>query len=269
MSPSGSDPNLLRRVAEEIRRKKDLEQGLGVARRRQSVMLPSPPEIAGYEFACTYDPATEISGDFYDFPRLGDDRVGILIGDVSGHGIEAAIVMGMAKKSLSIFARFASGPADALTQGNDDICGDLDSDTFLTAAYAVLDGPRARIVLARAGHPMPVLSNRKRKPPHQEIRSKGMMVGMSRGAVFGQALEEVTVDLVAGDLLFFYTDGLTEARSPSGALFGLDRALAMLESSPRTKPATLLENLRNAVTEFRGGHEPEDDVTMIALRRTG
>ena len=107
MSPSGSDPDLLRRVAGEIRRKQDLEQGLGVARRRQMVMLPSAPKIDGYEFACTYDPATDISGDFYDFVRLGEGRVGVLVGDVSGHGVEAAIVMGMAKKALSIFARHA------------------------------------------------------------------------------------------------------------------------------------------------------------------
>jgi len=268
VSPTGSDPDLLRRMAREIQRKRDIEQGLGVARRRQAVMLPSPPEIDGYEFGCTYDPAADISGDFYDFVRLGDGRVGLLIGDVSGHGIEAAIVMGMAKKSLSIFARFASGPVEALTRGNEDLCGDLDSDSFLTAAYAVLDGPGGRLVLARAGHPMPVLFNRKRKPRHQEIRSKGMMVGMSKGATFGSALEEVTVELLPGDLMFFYTDGLTEARSPSGAQFGIDRALEILEASPRAKVATLLENVRSAVADFTGGREPEDDITMIAVRRT-
>ena len=80
MSPTGSDPDLLRRMAREIQRKQDIEQGLGVARRRQAVMLPSPPDIDGYEFACTYDPAADISGDFYDFVRLGDGRVGLLIG---------------------------------------------------------------------------------------------------------------------------------------------------------------------------------------------
>ena len=268
MSPAGSDPDLLRRMAREIQRKRDIEQGLGVARRRQMVMLPEPPDLEGYEFACTYDPATDISGDFYDFVRLGDGRVGVLIGDVCGHGIEAAIVMGMAKKSLSIFARYSPGPVEALSQANDDLCGDLDSDTFLTATYAVLDSAEGRMVLARAGHPMPVLFNRKREPRHQEIRSKGMMVGMSRGAVFGKSLQEVVVDLMPGDLLFFYTDGLTEARSPSGAQFGLDRALEILEASPRAKVATLLENVRQAVGDFRGGGEREDDVTMIAFRRS-
>ena len=230
-------------------------------------MLPSMPDLDGYEFACTYDPAADISGDFYDFVRLGDGQVGVLIGDVSGHGIEAAIVMGMAKKSLSIFARFASGPVEALSRGNDDLCGDLDSDSFLTAAYAILDGEGGRLVLARAGHPMPVLFNRKRKPRHQEIRSKGMMVGMSKGSTFSKSLEEVAVDLVPGDLMFFYTDGLTEARSPSGAQFGIDRALEILESSPRAKVETLLGNVRSAVADFRGGGGPEDDITMMAVRR--
>jgi len=267
VSPAGSDPDLLRRMAREIQRKRDIEEGLGVARRRQAVMLPSMPDLDGYEFACTYDPAADISGDFYDFVRLGDGQVGVLIGDVSGHGIEAAIVMGMAKKSLSIFARFASGPVEALSRGNDDLCGDLDSDSFLTAAYAILDGEGGRLVLARAGHPMPVLFNRKRKPRHQEIRSKGMMVGMSKGSTFSKSLEEVAVDLVPGDLMFFYTDGLTEARSPSGAQFGIDRALEILESSPRAKVETLLGNVRSAVADFRGGGGPEDDITMMAVRR--
>ena len=268
MSPSGSDPDILRRMASDIRRRMDLEAGLDVAQRRQKVMLPPSPTLAGYEFASTYDPAADISGDFYDYVKLGPDRVGILIGDVSGHGIEAAIVMGMAKKSLSIFARSSGGPADALALGNDDLCGDLDSETFLTAIYAVLDGASGRLVLARAGHPLPVLFNPKARPPHRVIDSGGMMVGMVSGEAFRRGLEEVTLDLGAGDLLFFYTDGLTEARSPSGEMFGLDRALRVLEEHSGRGPQGLLEAVRRSVGEFTDGREPDDDVTMIALRRT-
>lgn len=134
MTAKGQDGNMLRRVASEIRRKMDLEAGLDLAQRRQRVMFPPEPVLAGYEFAALYAPAADISGDFYDFVKLSGSRIGVLIGDVSGHGVEAAIVMGMAKKSLSIFARSSAGPADALALGNDDLCGDLDSDTFLTAA---------------------------------------------------------------------------------------------------------------------------------------
>jgi sigma-B regulation protein RsbU (phosphoserine phosphatase) len=266
---SGSDPNILRRMASDIRRRRDLEEGLNIAQRRQQVMLPDEPALEGYEFASTYDPAADISGDFYDYVKLGSDRVGILVGDVSGHGIEAAIVMGMAKKSLSIFARSSGGPADALSLGNDDLFGDLDSETFLTAIYAVLDGATGRVVLARAGHPLPVLLSPKAKPPHRLIDSQGMMVGMLSGDDFSKGIEEVTLDLEPGDLLFFYTDGLTEARNASGQMFGLDRALRVLESHPRRKPKGQLEAVRQAVGEFRDGREPDDDVTMIAFRRTG
>lgn len=267
MTAKGQDGNMLRRVASEIRRKMDLEAGLDLAQRRQRVMFPPLPVLDGYEFAALYAPAADISGDFYDFVKLSGSRIGVLIGDVSGHGVEAAIVMGMAKKSLSIFARSSAGPADALTLGNDDLCGDLDSDTFLTAAYAVLDGAAGRMVLARAGHPMPVLFNPKSRPTHRVIESRGMMVGMTSGEAFSQSLQEVTVDLLVGDLVFLYTDGLTEARNPTGEMYELDRALQVLESHPRMKLGRLLEAVRESVGDFRDGREPEDDVTMIAFRR--
>lgn len=270
MSPPrglGTDPDMLRRVAGEIRRKKDLEQSLGLAKKRQRFMLPGLPEIAGYEFAATYDPAAEISGDFYDFIELGQGRIGILIADVSGHGVEAAIVMGMAKKSLSIFARTSDGAARTLARGNDDLRGDLDAETFLTAVYAVLDAEAGEMVLARAGHPLPVLFNPERRPPHRQLKPKGMVIGMLAGADFERSLGEVTVQLVPGDLVFLYTDGLTEARSLSGEQFGVDRLLGILESNPRSTPEKILQTVRETVERFTGGREAEDDITMIAFRR--
>jgi sigma-B regulation protein RsbU (phosphoserine phosphatase) len=265
---SGTDPNILRRVAGEIRKKMDLEASLTIAQKRQRVMLPAEPELPGYEFASTYDPAADISGDFYDYVPLGEGLVGVLQGDVSGHGVEAAIVMGMAKKALSIFARSSSGPKQTLVYGNNDLCSDLDSETFLTVVYATLDGPNARMVLARAGHNIPILFNRKRKPSHRFIKSSGMMVGMYPGQVFEQALNEVTVDLVVGDIVFFYTDGLNEARAPSGEQFGTDRVLDVLDARSKDTPARMLAALRDAATAFRGNREQEDDITMIAFKRT-
>lgn len=266
-SPSGTDPSILKRVAEEIRKKMDLEASLGVAKRRQRVMLPPPPSIDGYEFDSAYYPAAEISGDFYDFVELGPGRVAVLIGDVSGHGVEAAIVMGMAKKALSIFARSASGPKEALVVGNDDLCGDLDSETYLTAICAFLDAPAGRMVLARAGHPLPVLVNPKRKVPHELLKSPGMMLGMNPGQIFANSVEELAVDLVAGDTVFLYTDGLVEARNRSLEQYGLDRLLDVLDRHAKDRPSKLLQAVRESLDEFRSGAEPEDDITMIAFRR--
>jgi len=265
--PSGTDPSILKRVAGEIRRKMDLEASLGVARRRQRVMLPPPPKLAGYEFDSAYYPAAEIGGDFYDFVPLGDCRVAVLIGDVSGHGVEAAIVMGMAKKALSIFARSASGPKEALVLGNDDLSADFDSETYLTAVCAFLDAQAGRLVLARAGHPLPVLVNPRRKPPHELLKSPGMMLGMHAGEVFSRSVEELAVDLVPGDTVFFYTDGLIEARSPSLEQYGLERLLGVLDARARAKPQEMLRAVRESLDEFRAGAEVEDDITMIALRR--
>ena len=265
---SGSDRETLKRIAGEIRRKKELQQSLNLAQKRQMFMLPELPVIEGYEFAATYVPAADISGDFYDFIELGRGRIGMLIADVSGHGVEAAIVMGMAKKSLSIFARDSQGAAEALVRGNDDLCADLDAETFLTAVYAVLDAEAGVMTFARAGHPAPVLFNTKRRPPHRQLKPKGMMVGMTAGGTFAHTLEEMEVELAPGDLFFLYTDGLTEARSPAGEQFGVDRLLGMLESMPRSAPGRILDAVGEAVDRFSGGCEAEDDVTMIAFRRT-
>jgi len=271
MSPRpGGGPNRgdLKRVATEIRKKRDLANSLDLAQRRQQVMLPPPPDLAGYEFASTYDPAADISGDFYDFVRLGERTVGVLIGDVSGHGIEAAIVMGMAKKALSIFARLSAGPAEVLVRGNDDLCADLDGETFLSAVYAVLDADEGRITFARAGHPRPTLFRPGAGDPHVILESRGMVMGMSAGAAFRGAIEEKGVDLRGGDVAFFYTDGLVEAHNRYGEQYGLDRALAVLEENGGASPAALLAAIRESVAEFRSGQEPDDDVTMIAFRRT-
>lgn len=264
---SGSSPDNLKKVAAEIKRKRELATGLGIARKRQGFMLPSPPEVAGYEFERLYAPATEISGDFYDFIPHEDGRVGVLIGDVCGHGIEAAIVMGLAKKSLSIFARRAAGPAEALKKANDDLYGDLDNETFLTAIYVVLDPRRGSMKIARAGHPMPVLFNSKRKPPYSEVRSRGMMIGMAQGKTFTDALEEVEVELRRGDLVFLYTDGLIEAHSPTKVPFGLDRALGVLERHARSGIRKVLDAVKQEVDGFTRSLEAEDDITLIAFRR--
>jgi sigma-B regulation protein RsbU (phosphoserine phosphatase) len=258
---------MLRRIASQIRKKMDLEASLNIAQRRQRVMLPPPPELPGYVFAATYDPAAEISGDFYDFIPLSEGVIGVLQADVSGHGVEAAIVMGMAKKALSIYARSSNGPKETLIYGNDDLCADLDAETFLTVVYVALDATRHRMVMARAGHALPVLFNRKRKPSHQMLKSGGMMLGMYPGATFAKALSEIEVDLVAGDLVFLYTDGLVEAHSPFGEQYGMDRMLAVIEHRAKEEPTKILEALRSSLAEFRAGHEPEDDVTMIAFKR--
>lgn len=259
--------NNLHRMATEIRRKQELAAGLDRAKRRQKVMLPHMPELAGFEFASIYEPAADISGDFYDFVNLADNRLGIIVGDVTGHGIEAAIVMGMAKKSLSIFARSSLGPKDALSLGNDDLCDDLDSDTFLTVVYAVLDADSNRLILARAGHTKTIIFNPKRDEPFTEIDSQGMMLGMLKGKSFANTLTEASVELLEGDVILFYTDGLTEARNLSGQMFELDGIQDVLKKHSKHSPSRVLSEMTKALRDFTGGEELEDDITMIALKR--
>ncbi len=122
-------------------------------------MLPKPPSIRGFDFDCSYIPCDEVSGDFYDFIRIDETHLGISIGDVSGHGIEAAMVMGMAKKALQIFARDGCSAKEVLALANKDLGRDLLEGTFVSAAYGILDTAKRTFVFARAGNNPPFLVN--------------------------------------------------------------------------------------------------------------
>ena len=263
---SSSDP--LRRIAGDIHRQQTLTRSLKLARKRQQMMLPrQKPEIPGYSLGTVYRPAKEIGGDFYDVVDLDGGRAGILLGDVSGHGIEAALVMGMAKKSLQIFARGQTDPSRVLADANADLCPDLDAETFVTCVYAVL-APEERVLrFARAGHPHPILCNPARKPSVQLLRTNGMILGMDAGGkAFRAAGQPRELALQSGDVILFHTDGVDECRGLAEDDFGLDRIIQKLEQLAPRDGQTIVEQIEAAVVRHARCEALEDDVTLVALR---
>ncbi len=231
-------------------------------------MLPAEvPKAEGYELYCLYHPAEHIGGDFYDFFSLSDHEIAFLIGDVSGHGLEAALIMAMVRKSLKLHAQHHRSPAEVLRRTNLDINADLDARTFVSACYGVLDARGASLTFARAGHNLPVLFNPRRSPPIRHLESKGMVMGVYRGGLFDSTIEEMEIGMRPGDTLVLYTDGLTEARSPAGEPFGTGRLEAALARTHgdldcQTLAGLLLEDVRT----FAAGTPSDDDIAILCLR---
>jgi sigma-B regulation protein RsbU (phosphoserine phosphatase) len=258
----------LKAVANGLKQEINTKRSLTVAKKRQRYMLPQVPEIDGYEFAFVYSPAEQISGDFCDIIDLGSGRFGILVGDISGHGVEAGIVMGAARKALQIYARSADNPTATLTWANDDLARDLDRETFLTAGYAVLNTRTGALTYGRAGHTHPLLVG-PAAGEWQEIKTNGTMIGVTRGERFTKLLEEAKLELKPGQSFIQYTDGIIEARDRGGTQFGVDRFIRYLAGESKSGKTLLqaLEGLPPRLDTWTGGAPQEDDITALAVRR--
>ena len=229
-------------------------------------LLPPLPEIPGFEFGRVYKPCDAVGGDFYDVFLVAPGRWGVAVGDIAGHGIEAALLMGLAKKLLEVHGRGVDSPAHTLCLANRDIFTDLDERTFVTVFYGLLDTESRRLRFCRAGHDPLVLFNERRTPRLQILDSKGMALGMDEGPLFEQTIEELEIALQPGDLVFQYTDGLTEAMDERSEQFGSERLYALIERYGPHEVEYLLWKIEKALEAFRGRQPRTDDLTMVAFK---
>jgi sigma-B regulation protein RsbU (phosphoserine phosphatase) len=266
MCATTQDP--LKRMADEIRKKQEMTRALQLAAKRQRYMLPKEVNVPGYEIASVYRPCSDVSGDFYDIIPLDSGRqVAMFIGDVSGHGIEAALFMGMGKMALGLFARQYRAPTEVLSRANEALAEELDSETFISALYALLETDTGRLTVGRAGHPKPVIFNPQRSPVWSYIEPKGVVLGMARGQMFKKSLVEAELILQPNDTFFIFTDGLVEAHDRNNEQFGNDRMLEAIVKHGKSGPHQLIAALLKEVETFLGGKPLEDDVTLIAVQR--
>ena len=241
-----------------------VEQELGTARSIQHALLPKDlPRLEGWKIAYHYQPAREVGGDFYDFLRLEDDRVGLVIGDVSGKGIAAALVMANTQSVLRAVARRGNiAPGLVLAEANEVLYAYIPAGTFVTCFYGVLDPESGRLVYANAGHDPPYLQ---RDGDAQELRARGMPLGLMPGMPY----EEKESVLAAGDDLLFYSDGLVEAHDPEGEMFGFPRLRKLIMAQSAGSGEELVDFLLAELTRFTGtDSEQEDDITLVTLGRS-
>ena len=237
------------------------EQELEVARLIQQNFLPKQlPELENWQLAAYYRPAREVGGDFYDVIPLPDDRIGLVIGDVTDKGVPAALVMAATRSVLRACAQRLVDPGVVLERVNEHLCPDMPEKMFVTCLYGVLDPATGHFRFANAGHDLPYV---KRAVGSEELRARGMPLGLMTGMVY----EEKETVLAPGDSLLLHSDGVVEAHDPHGSMFGFPR-------------------LKEAVARYPGGHElidlvlsdlkghtgedaeQEDDITMVTLARS-
>jgi sigma-B regulation protein RsbU (phosphoserine phosphatase) len=261
------DTSRLKQLAQKLQSEQEMNKSIEVAQKRQRQMLPNLPKVPGIEFHAVYVPATNVSGDFYDFIDVGENLIGIAMGDVSGHGIEAGIIMGMAKKALQIYAKGRPSPKDTLSITNEDLAKDLDGETFVSASYGVLDTANRVFRFSRAGHNPPFLVNPKRPEKIIEIKPNGMVIGVDKsGKRFPLVTQEQEIRLQSGDLVFQYTDGLVEAPNKHKEEFGEQRVKDMLVKHYNLSVIELIDLFEESIHSHYGERAQEDDITMIAFK---
>ena len=243
-----------------------LQQELDIARRMQLSILPRVfPPRADVSLASLILPAREVGGDFYDWFLLDDDRLGVVVADVSGKGVPAAFFMAIARTLLKVDSRYARSPAEALAHVNQALAAENEETMFVTLFYGVLQLSTGRFTYASGGHNPPALRSadgRVRLLP----RPRGMALAVEPDALFAEG----ELHLAPGDTLFLYTDGVTEALDAQGRLFGDAAMLATLAALPQDAPAEVYPRRVVAALEAFAGDEPQaDDITCVALRYDG
>src|SRR5215203_3444222 len=248
------------RLEQEIRERERVEQELLVARRIQQASLPEEvPTLEGWEVCPLYQPAREVGGDFYDFLELPNGRLGIVVGDATGKGVPAALVMASARSMLRALAQASESPGDVLGRVNDPLFTDIPPNMFVTCFYAILEPKSGRLHYANAGHDLPYLWH---SGEAQELRARGMPLGLMPKMSY----EEKEIVLDAGDGVLFYSDGLVEAHDPRGKMFGFPRLGKLV--AEHGQEGSLEEALLGGLYSFVGeGWEQEDDITLLTLQR--
>jgi serine phosphatase RsbU (regulator of sigma subunit) len=245
------------------RERERIEQELLVARRIQQASLPKEvPTLEGWQIFPLYKPAREVGGDFYDFHLLSEGRLGLAVGDATGKGVPAALVMSTTCGMLRLAAQNYSSPGQMLRRVNEALFPYIPSNMFVTCFYAILDPKRGSLSYANAGHDIPYL--RRRGGDCQELRARGMPLGLMPGMDYEQ--KEIVLD--AGEEALLYSDGLVEAHDPKGEMFGFPRLQQLLAEHGDEK-ASLEDALLEELSSFVGqGWEQEDDITLVTLRRS-
>lgn len=245
----------------EVRTRERLEQELRVAQLIQQQFLPKElPKLEGWQVSAFYRPARAVGGDFYDFIELPDGKVGIVAGDVTDKGVPAALVMASTRSILRSEAARHSSPGTVLRRANELLYPDIPAHMFVTCLYAVLDPQSGKLVFANAGHNLPYVRN---EEGVKELHARGMPLGLMPGMDY----EEKEATLAPGELMLLHSDGVAEAHDPNGEMFGFPRMHDLMAKCHRADE--VIDVMMTEVDRFSGpGHEQEDDITLVGLRRS-
>ena len=259
------------RIAEEKNRLAEVELAvtrahMDIAKQIQRSLLPEDPLACGcVRYAGRCIPASAVGGDYFGYFPRGVDGVDSLIGDVSGHGVGAALLMAEARTMFMAERLVAPNAAELLAKLNDLLHDDLDrSDSFITACCAIFDAPTRMLSYANAGHP-PALLLRSAEANCTTIDADGLLLGIKKDVTF----TNVKVKLETGDIVVFYTDGITEMENQAGEAFGIGRLGEAVAKHRTEDPEVLVSRVFLALEDFAEKMQAEDDLTLVVMKLTG
>jgi len=255
-------------IYSEANEKKRLDHDLEIARDIQRILLPAEaPAVNGFEISGINVPARQVSGDYFDYIKVDDQRLGVAIADVSGKGVPASLIMAICRSVLRSQAAQNPSPANVLQKVNRQLYPDIKEDMFISMAYLILDHAHNGVILSRAGHDAPLLY----KSSSQTItplKPPGMVLGIDSGNVFDRLTSDVAVPLERDDCLVLYTDGVTEAIDMEGDEFGVERMIQSVRASAMNGAPAIVTRLIDDLRNFVGSQPQNDDITLIAIRKT-
>ena len=241
---------------------------LTLANNIQTAMLPhifpAFPNRSDFDVYASMDPAKEVGGDFYDYFLIDDDHLGMIIADVSGKGIPAALFMMASKIILQSVAMLGNSPAEVLTKTNEALCSNNEAEMFVTVWIGILELSTGKLTASNAGHEYPAIMG----PDGKFVLYKDKH-GFVLGGMEGIKFHEYELTLEPGSKIFLYTDGVPEATNANEELFGTDRMVDALNSNPKAKPEEVLKNVRKHVDIFVEEAEQFDDLTMLCMEYKG
>jgi sigma-B regulation protein RsbU (phosphoserine phosphatase) len=254
----------LKAAQAQIIEKERLEKELQVAFEIQTSILPQTlPELEGYDFGALMVPARAVGGDFYDVISLSTDKVGIIIGDVADKGVPSAIFMSQTHALLYAMATRDAPPDQVLQRVNQLLLKIGESSLFVTVLYGVLDRTTQQFTYARAGHELPIIvtsDGRAKTTPYDQ----GQLMGVLEDPI----LDEQTIPVPPGGMLFLYTDGVIDARHANGDSFGMDRLIKEVEQSHGGTAQEQCDHLWQSLSAFQSKDAQEDDVTLVVIKST-
>ncbi len=249
---------------EKLARQEFLEREIQIARQVQERLFPQlSPELETLECTGMCRPVRTVGGDYYDILPLGEDRVGIAVGDVSGKGLSAALLMATVQATLRSFASVRGDAADlVVSDTNRQLCALTEPNRFVTLFWAVYDGARRELTYVNAGHNAPMLFRAGQSDGPERLSSGNTVLGLFPGASWSAR----AIALRSGDLLVLFTDGIPEASNARGEEFGEARLTAVVQANRDLPAPALCERILSAVSEFLGSEPAQDDLTVLVAR---
>jgi serine phosphatase RsbU (regulator of sigma subunit) len=251
-------------LLDEVREKHRLDLELNIGREIQTHFLPkSLPSIPGYQLAVWWEPAEAVSGDYYDFLRLPDNRLGLIVADVSGHGVGPSMIMATFRAMLKVLIKAQSRPSQLLNQLAATIYPDLIEGRFITAILVAICPATHKVHFANSAHAPAYYLNRQSGKIHS-LETTGMPIGAVPDL---KITSGAPLKMEPGDLLLLATDGIIELRNEQGEMFGTDRLKELLLQNIKLPADQIKRNLRQKVLDFHRFEHPPDDITLVILER--